>query len=392
MGVGAAIAGGTAVAGLAGSLISSSASKSAADTQAAAANQASQNALAQYQQTRSDLSPYRASGTAALGQLDNILGIGGTPASSTTTYSGGGGQNGGSGLSAIQSALATGSNASLPGGYSAIYDGSGGITIADPGGNYIQTYQANGNPSSLAGDIANLIGQGGNGGQGTSTTVNNPGVSAQDAQQSALGQYGLSGLTYQGPTQFTPVGGTVFNPTQAQLASTPGYQFDLQQGLQATQNSNAAKGLGVSGAALKGAANYATGLANNTLTTQQGIFQSNLANQENNFNSNYQRGYNTFQSNLGNVINPLEYLSNQGQNAAATTGQQGIAAVGNANALTVGGANAQAAGTVGSANALSSGLTGVSNSATNGLLLNNLLSSNAYSSATPGANQSFYSS
>jgi hypothetical protein len=42
--------------------------------------------------------------------------------------------------------------------------------------------------------------------------------------------------------------------TAASLASTPGYQFTLGQGLKSTQNSFAAQGLGSSGAALKGAA------------------------------------------------------------------------------------------------------------------------------------------
>ena len=49
---------------------------------------------------------------------------------------------------------------------------------------------------------------------------------------------------------------------QATLQSMPGYQFANQQGLKSTQNAAAARGLGVSGAALKGAASYSTGLAN----------------------------------------------------------------------------------------------------------------------------------
>src|SRR5664279_3895511 len=56
--------------------------------------------------------------------------------------------------------------------------------------------------------------------------------------------------------------------SQAELEKTPGYQFTLNQGLQSTQNSAAARGLGVSGAALKGAAAYATGLANTNYQTQ----------------------------------------------------------------------------------------------------------------------------
>jgi len=54
----------------------------------------------------------------------------------------------------------------------------------------------------------------------------------------------------------------------AALQALPGYQFTRYQGLKAVQNSAAARGLGVSGAALKGAAGYATGLADTTFGEQ----------------------------------------------------------------------------------------------------------------------------
>jgi hypothetical protein len=65
-----------------------------------------------------------------------------------------------------------------------------------------------------------------------------------------------------------------FNPTMAQLEATPGYKFSLLQGLDAAQNNMAAQGLGRSGAAAKGAINYAEGLAG---TTYQQQFQNALA-------------------------------------------------------------------------------------------------------------------
>jgi hypothetical protein len=55
---------------------------------------------------------------------------------------------------------------------------------------------------------------------------------------------------------------------QATLEKTPGYQFNLTQGLKAAQNSAAARGLGTSGAALKGATTFATGLADSTYQNQ----------------------------------------------------------------------------------------------------------------------------
>lgn len=75
--VAAAIAG----AGLAGSVISSQASKSAANTEAGAANNATsaQTALAQQELAlqQSNSAPYRAAGAGALGQIENVLGLNG---------------------------------------------------------------------------------------------------------------------------------------------------------------------------------------------------------------------------------------------------------------------------------------------------------------------------
>jgi hypothetical protein len=231
-----------AAAGLAGSLISSNASTSAANTQAQASNTASQNQLNEFNQTKATLAPYVKAGTSANAALLASLGLGGS---------------------------------------------------------------------------------------GTNILAAN----------------GINGLTFQ--------------PTQAQLEATPGYKFDLNQGEQGVAASNAAAGRGVSGAALGGAAAYATGLANNTLTTQQGIFQQNL----------------------GNVLDPLASEANLGENAAATTGAQGVAATQAANSDLIGGANAQAAGTVGSANALTSGLSAAGGTPLNYLLYNQLLGS---SGATAG--------
>ncbi len=61
---------------------------------------------------------------------------------------------------------------------------------------------------------------------------------------------------------------------QSTLENLPGYQFTLGQGLKSTQSGAAARGLGTSGAALKGAANYATGLANSTYGNYVGQLQN----------------------------------------------------------------------------------------------------------------------
>lgn len=165
---------------------------------------------------------------------------------------------------------------------------------------------------------------------------------------------------------------------QASLEATPGYQFTRDQGLRAVQSAAAARGLGVSGAALKGAARYATGLAD---TTYDKRFANELASRTSNYNM-------------------LKGLVDLGENAAAMTGTLGNAnTTAMTNALTSGAA-ASAAGDVGSANAISNALTGAGNSALNYYYLQQLLARNrggggttydaAYNPATGQYNPSGY--
>lgn len=108
---------------------------------------------------------------------------------------------------------------------------------------------------------------------------------------------------------------------QKTLESTPGYQFNLTQGLKSVQNSAAARGLGSSGAALKGASTYATGLADST----------------------YQNQFANAQANQTNAYNRLYQLTSLGENAAAQTGSAGVAAANGAANAQIGAGNAQAA-------------------------------------------------
>ncbi len=135
--------------------------------------------------------------------------------------------------------------------------------------------------------------------------------------------------------------------TESQLEQTPGYQFNLTQGLKATQNSAAARGLGISGAAMKGAAGYATGLADST----------------------YQNQFNDYQTQQTNAYNRLMGATQLGQNSAATAGAQGLNATQNANNYLTGGAAASAAGTMGAANAYANGIGGGLGSLNNAFLM-----------------------
>ena len=106
--------------------------------------------------------------------------------------------------------------------------------------------------------------------------------------------------------------------TQAQLEQTPGYQFTLAQGLKATQSAAAARGLGVSGASLKGASTYATGLADKTYLDQFNVAQQRFGDVLN---------LNTAQQgNLQGQFNRLADITHTGESAAAQTGVAGTSA------------------------------------------------------------------
>lgn len=134
--------------------------------------------------------------------------------------------------------------------------------------------------------------------------------------------------------------------TEADLQKTPGYQFNLNQGLKSVQNSNAARGLGVSGAALKGAASYATGLADST----------------------YQNQFNNAITNKNLTYNMLAGQQGLGENAAAGVGNAGISTGNQVAQNTIGAGNAAAAADVATGNAVGSG----ANTALQGYTLNNL--------------------
>lgn len=111
---------------------------------------------------------------------------------------------------------------------------------------------------------------------------------------------------------------------QSTLESLPGYQFSLDQGLKATQGGYAARGLGSSGGALKGAANYATGLANNQYGNYVGQLQNSATTGANAANALAGYGTQTGSGIAGNQIG----AGNAQAGAAMTTGNA-IANAGN---------------------------------------------------------------
>lgn len=167
------------------------------------------------------------------------------------------------------------------------------------------------------------------------------GVNALGAQMELLGLpvggAGGGGFqpmpTGQGDMSFLPVGGFNSlvpggavgggNNALAALAASPGFQFRLQQGLGAIENSAAARG---------------------------GLFSGNTGRALTEFGQN-------FASNeFANRLNQLALLAGRGQSAAAGQGAFGIE-----------GANAMGQGMIGSANAFGGGLEGIANAANAGI-------------------------
>jgi|HubBroStandDraft_6_1064221.scaffolds.fasta_scaffold66294_4 hypothetical protein len=224
--------------------------------------------------------------------------------------------------------------------------------------------------SALAGGAASLYGSG----QQASSEKNAIGaqehmfgVAANELQPyitggaNSLGWYnyltGTGANPNGGGTQYNPLTAPLTAPfTAANLPTTPGYQFTLNQGLKDTQNSYAAQGLGSSGAASKGSASYATGLAQSTYNQQLQNYL--MQNQQ--------------------IANLLYQPAQLGANAAGSLAGAAVQTGSSIGSNMVGEGNALAGGAVGTANAVS----GAGNSALQYSLLNQLIQSRTNPAAT----------
>ncbi len=182
---------------------------------------------------------------------------------------------------------------------------------------------------------------------GASTAANAQTSAAQQASatqmamfnkaQANLAPYNSAGES--ALTRANAMGPFDFNPSMGDIQQTPGYRFNLQQGLKGVENSAAARGLGTSGAALKGAAIYATGLADST-----------YQNQFNNALTKYQTNYNNL---LGQA--QLGEAAGAGVASGALSTGAGVA-----NNL-IGAGNAQGAASIAMGNAIGSSASGIGN-------------------------------
>lgn len=163
--------------------------------------------------------------------------------------------------------------------------------------------------------------------QNNSQQYMNAGSAASSQLSDLLGTSGNTGATgYGSLTQ-------QFNPTQQQLESYPGYQFQLQQGGQAVTNSQTPQAGALSGSTLKSLMGFNQGLAA----------------------SNYQNYFNQFQTQQNNIFNRLNSVAGLGQSAAAGVGNSGTQlGIGAAQSTAAAGA-ATAGGILGASNNISQG-------------------------------------
>lgn len=182
-------------------------------------------------------------------------------------------------------------------------------------------------------------------------------------------QYRAALTAQQNPAQTTPADGSTpagayagtgmnygelmqnFDPETVKLDD--GFEFRLNQGLQALERSGAAKGSGIGGGALKAITEYAQDFSSGE------------------YDKAYARTFNTFEANQANRYNKLAALAGVGQqtanqiNAAGQSYANNVGTITQNNASALGdlaaqGANARASGHVASGNAWNGALGGIS--------------------------------
>lgn len=183
-------------------------------------------------------------------------------------------------------------------------------------------------------------------------------TSAPDPMQGALTQSFGGGSAPTGG-----YGGQFVAPTGVTFMNDPGYQFRIDQGNRAVQNSAFAKGTGLTGGAIKDLLNYGQGAASAEF---QNVFNRDLAgqtfnrdtafgNQDRALNS-YLASRDTFWGDTDRLFGRNFSLAQLGENAAAGYGNNlGQYGAGGSDTLT-GIGNSGAAGTIGTGNAIAGGI------------------------------------
>jgi hypothetical protein len=158
-----------------------------------------------------------------------------------------------------------------------------------------------------------------------------------------------------------------YAPFDYNANTDPGTQFRIKQGLDAMNATAAARGGLISGNALKAGQDYGQAQGSQEYQNAFGRYLQKYGNAQN-----------TFQLNRNNLLQPLQFLTGQGQAAAANQAANiGNMTASNA-ALSTGAANATAAGQVGAANAYTNAI----GQGVGAYQMNQLINRSAYNSPT----------
>lgn len=169
--------------------------------------------------------------------------------------------------------------------------------------------------------------------------------------------------------------------TQQSIENTPGWSAINNLGQQAVTNSAAARGLANSGAAEKGAADYATTMADQTY---QNLYNDQLSTNSNLLNA--ANGYiavnDANQGNITNTWNRENQLLGYGANAASAAASNATNTASLSAQAALAGTGATMSGTTSMANSLTNGLNSLGNQAsnygTNYLAYKNLLNGESF--------------
>lgn len=194
------------------------------------------------------------------------------------------------------------------------------------------------------------------GGNAVTTLGNLMGASTTGTPQLSTNAYGSTVQAFNPNNPLQAWQGNFTAPTLQQAENTPGYQFQLQQGLGALNNAAAAAGglnTGNTGEALQ---QYGQGLAQ---TDYNNVYNQAL--------QQYQQSYNQYAQNQANTFNQYSTLAGLGQTAAGQLGSEGQSAASNIGGISLTGgaqigqdiqnaAAATASGYVGAGNVLGGSL------------------------------------
>lgn len=278
----------SSIATVGGAVIGANASRSAARTQAAAADRANETQLQMYNQNREDQAPYRQGGYSALSALMNGMGL--QPAPDTPAQSGVYGD-------------------AVPQGYQQVRD------MLAP-----QYTTGGGGAMNENGDVSQTVDE-----QGLDAAVR-----AQLNQQQPTTQ-----ATAGGAPQGQQAGYGDLNRyfTLADFERDPGYQFRMDEGQRGGEASAAARGGLMSGGALKALERYRQGFASNEFNTAYNRFNTDRTNRFNRLSSIAGIGQTANNQVGGAGMNAANNISN---NQLAAGNSQAAGQVGSANAISGG--------------------------------------------------------